>query len=214
VANSEHLAKLDEGVEAWNNWRVNHAFLPDLRGAALSGRDLSTANLRGADLRGAGFEASSLFRASLREANLQGIDLSVAKRGLQTEQLAGADLTGATLPEELKKLYDGLQNVNNISESARKLFLAVLAACLYSWLTIATTTDVNLITNRASSPLPNHPNQYSHCWVLLGRAAVVALCLLLLPLLSAEALGGTRFSAGHPSRWTAPARQNRPLAAQ
>jgi len=90
----------------------------------------------------------------MREANLQSANLSGAKGGLQTEQLAGADLTGASLPEELKKLYDALENVNNISESARKLFLAVLAACLYSWLTIATTTDVNLITNRASTPLP------------------------------------------------------------
>ncbi len=154
MANPEHLAKLEESVEAWNQLRENQAFVPDLRGAALSGRDLSGANLRGADLRGAGFNQSNLSGGSLREANLQGVDLNVAKRGLQTEQLAGADLTGATLPEELKKLYDGLQNVNNISESARRLFLAVLAACLYSWLTIATTTDLNLITNRASSPLP------------------------------------------------------------
>lgn len=51
-------------------------------------------------------------------------------------------------------MYEGLDNVKSISESARKLFLAVLAACLYCWLTIATTVDVNLITNRASSPLP------------------------------------------------------------
>jgi len=51
-------------------------------------------------------------------------------------------------------LYNALENVKGISESARKLFLAVLVACLYSWLTIATTTDVNLITNRNSSPLP------------------------------------------------------------
>ncbi len=41
------------------------------------------------------------------------------------------------------------------SPKARAKFsCAVLAACLYCWLTIATTTDVNLITNRASSPLP------------------------------------------------------------
>ena len=72
----------------------------------------------------------------------------------RTEQLAGADLTGAKLPEQLKKLYDGLQNVKNLSERARKLFLAALSGCLYSWLTIATTTDINLITNRASSQLP------------------------------------------------------------
>jgi uncharacterized protein YjbI with pentapeptide repeats len=153
VANAEQLAKLIEGVEAWNQWRASREFAPDLRGAALSAMDLSGVNLRGADLRGAGFNKTGLSGASLREADLQGVDLST-NRGLQTEQLAGADLTGAKLPEELTKLYDRLENVNNISESARKLFLAVLAACLYSWLTIATTTDVSLITNRASSPLP------------------------------------------------------------
>jgi uncharacterized protein YjbI with pentapeptide repeats len=179
MANQEQLATLEQGVEAWNQWRASQATPPDLSGADLSGKDLSRADLRdvrfsesnlaratlreanlqgavlrGADLRGVNFSESNLTGASLREANLQGVDLSVARRGLQTEQLAGADLTGATLPEELKKQYDSLENVNNISESARKLFLAVLAACLYSWLTIATTTDLNLITNRASSPLP------------------------------------------------------------
>jgi hypothetical protein len=72
----------------------------------------------------------------------------------RTEQFAGADLTGAKLPEQLTKLYEGLQNVKDISESARKIFLVVLGACLYCWLTIATTTDLNLITDRNSSPLP------------------------------------------------------------
>lgn len=155
MANPEQLAKLDEGVEAWNRWRASQAFVPDLMAAALIDKDLSGADLRGADLREADLNKTELSGASLREANLQGVDLSVAHRGLQTEQFAGADLTAATLPQELnKQLVDALENVNNISESARKLFLAVLAACLYSWLTIATTTDNNLITNRASSPLP------------------------------------------------------------
>lgn len=179
MADAQHVAKVEERYEAWNEWRANQAVTPDLSGANLRDKsfvgknvrdvnftyanlsgaifgdgDLRNANLRGANLRDAVFKNCELAGASLRETNLQVVDLSVAKRGLQTEQLAGADLTGATLPEELKKLYDGLENVNNISESARKLFLAVLAACLYSWLTIATTTDVNLITNRASSPLP------------------------------------------------------------
>ncbi len=180
MANAEQLAKLEQGSrDDWNQWRANQSETLDLSGADLHGKelvernlrdadlkgadlssailadaDLQHADLRGADLRGASFDGSNLSGASLRETNLQGVDLSVAQRGLQTEQLAGADLTGATLPPELAKLYDSLENVNNISESARKLFLAVLAACLYSWLTIATTTDVNLITNRASSPLP------------------------------------------------------------
>ena len=179
MANPEHLVRLKEGVEAWNEWRASQSVAPDLSGANLrdesligrnlvdadlKGADLNdsilgdanlrNADLRGADLRRATFDNANLSGASLREANLQCVDLSVAQRGLQTEQLAGADLTGATLPPELTKMYDSLDNVNNISESARKLVLAVLSACLYSWLTIATTTDVNLITNRASSPLP------------------------------------------------------------
>ncbi len=154
MANLDQLAKLDDGVQAWNQWRASHAAAPDLSEVDFSGRDLSHADLRGADLGGVIFNGSNLSGASLRETNLQGADLRGTKGGLRTEQLAGADLTGASLPDELRKLYDGLQNANNISESARKLFLAVLAACLYSWLTITTTKDVNLITNRDSSPLP------------------------------------------------------------
>ena len=142
MANKEHVGMLGEGADAWNQWRKDQAITPDLSGADFSSKDLSgawlqdsnlsRANLRGADLRDATLDRVNLSGASLREANLQVVDLSVAKRGLQTEQLAGADLTGATLPPELTKLYDPLENVNNISESARKLFLAVLAACLYS----------------------------------------------------------------------------------
>ncbi len=179
MANAEQLAKLELFYEEWNQWRASQSAALDLSGANLrdksligknlvdadlKGADLSrailgdanlkNADLHGADLRDASFHQTNLFGASLRETNLQRVDFSVAQRGLQTEQLAGADLTGATLQPELTKLYDSLENVNNISESARKLFLVVLGACLYSWLTIATTTDLNLITNRASSPLP------------------------------------------------------------
>ncbi len=190
MANPEHLEKLNQGVEAWNQFRGSQESFGDLSEADLAERDVSGIDLRGtnlqrAKLRGAKLGGASrlcdadlrdadlcqadligadltdihctgadLRRTNLREANLQGADLSGALGALRTEQLAGANLTGATLPEPLKKLYDGLENVKGISESARKIFLAVLAACLYCWLTIATTTDVNLITNRASSPLP------------------------------------------------------------
>ena len=134
--------------------------------------------------------------------------------GLRTEQLAGADLTGAKLPEQLKKLYDSLENVKGISESARKIFLAVLAGCLYCWLTIATTTDVNLITNRNSSPLPIIQTADSDRRLLRGRAAAGALRLFLFPFLSAKAVGGTRLAARGLSRRTAAAHQSRSLAAE
>ena len=133
-------AKLGKGSLLWN--------------ANLSGADLYGANLRGADLQDVNFSGADLFQADLRESNLQGADLSAAKGGLLSKQLAGSDLTGAKLPEPLGKLYESLSSVKEISDSAQKLFLALLAGCLYSWLTIAQTTDVELITNRATTPLP------------------------------------------------------------
>jgi len=176
MADAQSLEVIRQGVEQWNSqWdSLKH----DLSQADLHKRDLTGANFRNTNLSGATFELSNLSRAHLegadlsganfgapgtyanlhgthlREAILRDCDISGVKGGLRPEQLAGADLTGATLPAPLTKLFDELKAVGEISESARKLFLAMLAACLYSWLTIATTNDVNLITNRASSPLP------------------------------------------------------------
>lgn len=154
MENQDYIAKLNGTADAWNEWRQKEKIALDLSGLDLMNSRLAGFDLHGTNLRGTGLVGADLTGANLREADLQGVDLTVARRSLQTEQLGGADLAGAKLPDELQKLYEKLDNVNNISESARKLFLGVLGACLYSWLTIATTTDVNLITNRASSPLP------------------------------------------------------------
>lgn len=138
MANPEHLDNLKRRAEVWNNWRRTHPDVkPDLRGAELTNFDLGNSDLIDADL-----SESNLRRAKLANANLAGARLS------------GADLTGAELPEALFKQLDSLSNAKAISSNAQKLFIAVLAACLYSWLTIASTTDVNLITNRATSSLP------------------------------------------------------------
>ena len=69
------------------------------------------------------------------------------------EHLAGAVLTGATLPDDLAK-FDALGQVAAISSEARKVFLGLLVGCVYSWLVIGTTKDVALILNTSSSPLP------------------------------------------------------------
>ena len=48
MANKEHLARLNKGVEAWNQWReANRDIKPDLTGADLSGADLHEVNLGG-----------------------------------------------------------------------------------------------------------------------------------------------------------------------
>jgi len=96
LANPEHLAKLKEGVEPWDQWREqNPEVKPDLSGADLYWANLSEANLERADLRGA-----DLRRADLRRANLSGAKLRGARLGganLSAADLSAADLTAATL---------------------------------------------------------------------------------------------------------------------
>jgi uncharacterized protein YjbI with pentapeptide repeats len=88
----------------------------------------------------------------LRGADLRGQDLRHVE-GLLPEHLAGAVLTGARLPDDLGR-FEALGQVAAISSEARKIFIGLLAACVYSWLVIGTTKDVALILNTSSSPLP------------------------------------------------------------
>ena len=50
MANEEHLKILKQGVEQWNQWRLENAIRPDLSDANLSNADLSDADLSNANL--------------------------------------------------------------------------------------------------------------------------------------------------------------------
>lgn len=111
MANPDHVAKLKEGVEAWNTWReennesrselgwqeptwlyVNVAdlFASDQRGAKLDEVNLRGANLLRVLASKASLRRAQLVGANLSEADLRGADLSGAN-------LSGADLRGADL---------------------------------------------------------------------------------------------------------------------
>ena len=89
MANEEHLKILKQGVEQWNQWRLENTIWPDLRHADLSGANLSGANLVGVNLSGANLSGADLSGADLSDAHLSA-DLSGA-------DLSGADLSGAWL---------------------------------------------------------------------------------------------------------------------
>ncbi len=108
MANREHLAKIKEGVKAWNDW-IKAKPLEDIR-ADRSGVDLSAVNLRSADLiavnlSGANLSGKNLSRAQLGIANLTAADLrradlswaDLGTTNLTAADLSGADLTGANL---------------------------------------------------------------------------------------------------------------------
>ena len=106
MANQEQMKVLQEGVQAWNQWRArNVGFQVDLFGADLSEADLKQADLSGADLRQANLWKANLSEANLREANLSGASLMSTTLGgahldgahLLAAHLMGADLSGADL---------------------------------------------------------------------------------------------------------------------
>jgi len=91
MAKPKHVARLNEGVEAWNQWRKkSRRVVPDLQLTNFRGASLPGANLSGAQLNGTFFIDANLSRANLRGANLVGAHLLRA-------DLSGADLTKANL---------------------------------------------------------------------------------------------------------------------
>jgi len=81
VADKEQIAKIKEGVAAWNDWRkANLEILVDLTNAQLSGENLVEANLNGANLSKADLTQTNLHRANLSEAELSKAPLSGASR--------------------------------------------------------------------------------------------------------------------------------------
>ena len=110
MANPEHVAKLQEGVEAWNHWR-NQNFKErinlieaDLQNADLQNADLQNADLQDADLQNADLQHAQLQHAQLQYAQLRGAQLGGAY--LKYAQLRGAKLQDAYLK------YAKLQNAN------------------------------------------------------------------------------------------------------
>ena len=123
-----------------------------LSSAGFAGRDVSNADFRDAPLRGVDFRDACVRNADFREADLREVDFTGAK-GLLPGAIAGANLAGATLPEGFG-IFDDLTALQAASKNSQTLFITMLGACIYSWLTIATTTDSALLINNVSSPLP------------------------------------------------------------
>jgi uncharacterized protein YjbI with pentapeptide repeats len=79
MANPEHLAKLREGLTAWNQWRKeDRDIAPDLREADLGGISLDGVDLHRADLYKVNLRHRNLSSTNLLMANLNHADLTAA----------------------------------------------------------------------------------------------------------------------------------------
>ena len=118
MANDEHVARLKQGVDVWNEWlrqnrrqnlvlseedlrqveslgaRVRDLGEADLGEADLSRADLSRANLSGVNFSGANLSGANLSGANLSEADLGGANLSEADLGYSEAALDEAKNLG------------------------------------------------------------------------------------------------------------------------
>ena len=120
-------------------------------GRDLRGKDLSRANLRSAK-----FVNAELAGARFIDADLTNADFTGA-RELLPDSLAGALLTNAKPATMVAD--SGLKTVEDMSRNSGKNFAAVMAACVYVIITVATSSDVGLVTdsNTAMLPIINMP---------------------------------------------------------
>jgi uncharacterized protein YjbI with pentapeptide repeats len=149
---AHELQELLTDHETWLTTHGNRGARAELAEADLRNTILRNANLRKADLTGANLSETDLFGTSLVEADLQGADLTNVT-GLCSRQVAGANLSGAKLSGTVA-ISDGLAQVSELSKNTARTFVFLILACVYCWLTIATTSDARLLTNFVSTPLP------------------------------------------------------------
>lgn len=104
MAKQEHLEILEQGVSAWNKWRLHTPYtIPDLSGAKLRYRHLAEANFGDTDQFGFFPVICNLSRADLSESDLTSANFGKANLSyanlwgarLNEANLVGADLTRA-----------------------------------------------------------------------------------------------------------------------
>jgi TIR domain/Pentapeptide repeats (8 copies) len=101
MANPEHLAILEQGVDGWNKWRKdNYETKPDLNDSDLQGAQLVGINFRWTSLVHANLDGANLHKAVLTEAILHAtslVETDLSMAGLGMVFLVNSNLSKANL---------------------------------------------------------------------------------------------------------------------
>jgi hypothetical protein len=149
-----------------------------LHKAVLKGAELLLTDFQGASLLQADLQGANLLGAKFQDANLQGATLEDAT-GLQSEQLAGANLFGAALPAQVSVARD-LRQLQGLARLNTWLIAAMAALSGLATLRIVTTVDAKLLANGPVVPLPSFQNVLPLVpFYLCGPAAMLGLYICL-----------------------------------
>ena len=141
MADTEQVALLLQGHEAWNRWRAeNPEAKIDLRGAKLDGAELSSMDLHGADFSNASAEGADFANCDLKKATFVFADLDRAV--FLFSDLQGADLRGAKLRNA--SLEDADFRGSNLSHTDLQGAIMAHADCKGIDLRSANLTGANL----------------------------------------------------------------------
>ena len=123
MANQEHLAKLKEGVDAWDDWVLEQPdpFRADLSGALLRDLNLQEANLIGADLGGANLIGADLSNSYLWDALLSGallMNANLSRAQMQRADFSGAHIGNTVFAKNDLSTVKGLETVRHSGPSS------------------------------------------------------------------------------------------------
>lgn len=124
----------------------------DLSGISWNDEDFSGCDLRSANLSGCKFSHTDFRDTDLWNADFSDSDLTGA-RNLLPAQLAATNLKRAILPESLSA-FEALDSAKDLSQNCSKVFITLILAVVYTFLTIAMTKDSQLITDTGTAKLP------------------------------------------------------------
>jgi uncharacterized protein YjbI with pentapeptide repeats len=187
MANEEHLARLKQGVSAWNKWRIaNPQIQPgldkadlirrnlpgvNLAGAVLTGAHLTGAHLQGADLQGAHLTGAYLQGANLSRTNLSQavldrvvlteVDLTEAR--LIRAALFSADLTKANLIRAVLARANLIRaNLSRVSLTGADLGGATIGWTIFANDDLSTVQGLDTVQHKAPSTIGIDTLYYSH----------------------------------------------------
>lgn len=148
--------------------------------AVVKNSSIAWCDLTGGELARATFTECKVDGTRFQDANLQDADLSNV-HGLTTENIAGANVSGARLPDEIKR-FDGLPHVSELSRQSKNLFLLLLGTCIYTLLTAATFAGADLQSEEYPI-LPIIALRISPIWFLSVAPAILFLVYVYFQLL-------------------------------
>jgi hypothetical protein len=156
MANQEHIERIQQGVDSWNQWRQESPDIqPDLSFANLSRKLFRATNFSGTNFNGSVLRGTDLSYANLNGANLEDANLSFAilsSTSFSRANLSGANLTMATLYEANFQEADiSLANFNGAYLRKTNFSLAIAALTIFGDMDLRHAEGLDTVAHQTGS---------------------------------------------------------------